>query len=222
MSIAEQVKELLAPLADPVQAARMSAYMRDQFAFYGIPTPARRATLKSLGLSLKGAHADVLLGAAGELWQAPQRECQYAAIDLLAAHVKRFDGGHIDALLGLARQASWWDTVDALAVVIGTVVRADRPLRQPRLDQAVRHADLWTRRIAMLHQLGWRADTDPVRLFGYAQSLAREDDFFIRKAIGWGLRDYARHDPQAVRAFLIEQGDALSPLTRREAGKHIG
>ncbi|NHZ80149.1 DNA alkylation repair protein [Massilia sp. CCM 8695] len=221
MNIAEQVKKTLAPLADPVQAARMSAYMRDQFAFYGIPTPARRAALKPLVRSLKDAPAGVLLDAAGELWREPERECQYAAIDLLAAHVKQFDGGHIDALLGLARQASWWDTVDALAVVIGTVVRADRALRQPRMDEAVRHADLWTRRVAMLHQLGWRADTDQERLFGYAGRLAHEADFFIRKAIGWGLRDYAHHDPNAVRAFLLAQGDTLSALTQREAGKHF-
>ncbi|RSZ60954.1 DNA alkylation repair protein [Massilia atriviolacea] len=222
MRIAEQMKTTLAALADPAQAARMSAYMRGQFAFHGVPTPARRAAIAPLVRSLKGADADVLLDAAAALWRAPQRECQYAAIDLLAAHAKRLDCAHIDALLALARQASWWDTVDALAVVTGTVVRADRALRQPRMDEAVRHADLWTRRVAMLHQLGWRADTDPARLFGYAARLAHEDDFFIRKAIGWGLRDYARHDPAAVRAFLLAQGEALSPLTRREAAKHLG
>lgn len=222
MSIAEQVKTTLAPLADPAQAVRMSAYMRDQFAFHGIPTPARRAALGPLVRELKGADPSFLLDAADELWQAPQRECQYAAIDLLAAHVKQFDGAHIDALLDLARRASWWDTVDALAVVIGSVVRADKLERQQRMDEAVRHADLWTRRVAMLHQLGWRADTDTPRLFGYALRLAHEDDFFIRKAIGWGLRDYAHHAPEAVRAFLRAQGEAFSPLTRREAGKHLG
>ncbi|MDQ1921606.1 DNA alkylation repair protein [Massilia pseudoviolaceinigra] len=221
MSIAEEVKKLLAPLADPARAAAMSAYMRGQFAFYGIPTPARRAALKPLVRSLKGAHADVLLDAAGALWTEPQRECQYAAIDPLAAHAKQFDGGHIAPLLALARQVSWWDSVDALAVVVGTVVRADRLLRQPLMDEAVCHADLWTRRVAMLHQLGWRFDTDLDRLFGYAERLAHEEDFFIRKAIGWGLRDYAHHDPNAVRDFLLAQGDALSALTRREAAKHL-
>lgn len=221
MSIAEQVKSILAALADPAQAARMSAYMRGQFAFHGIPTPARRAALKPLLHSLKGTDCGVLLDAAGELWGAPQRECQYAAIDLLAANVRQFDGGHIDALLALARQASWWDTVDALAVLVGTVVRANRQQRQPRMDEAVHHADLWIRRVAMLHQLGWRADTDADRLFAYAAQLAHEEDFFIRKAIGWGLRDYARHEPTAVRGFLLAQGDALSPLTRREAARHL-
>ncbi|NHZ61485.1 DNA alkylation repair protein [Massilia genomosp. 1] len=221
MSIAEQVTSLLAPLADPARAARMSAYMRDQFAFHGIPTPARRAALKPLVASLKGADPGVLLDAATALWRAPQRECQYAAIDLLAAHVKRFDDAHIDALLALARQAAWWDTVDALAALVGTVVRADTSQRQPRMDAAARHADLWTRRIAMLHQLGWRAETDLARLFGYAGQLAHEEDFFIRKAIGWGLRDYAHHDPEAVRAFIVENDASLSALTRREAAKHL-
>lgn len=221
MNLAEQVKNTLAPLADPAQAARMSAYMRDQFAFHGIPTPARRAALKPLVRSLKGVDAGVLLEAAGELWREPQRECQYAAIDLLAAHVKRLDEAHLDALLALVRQAAWWDTVDALAVIAGTVVRADRAVRQPRMDEAVRHPDLWTRRVAMLHQLGWRADTDLARLFGYAVQLAHEEDFFIRKAIGWGLRDYAHHAPEAVRAFLLANGALLSALTVREAGKHL-
>ncbi|HEX8612814.1 MAG TPA: DNA alkylation repair protein [Telluria sp.] len=221
MSIAEQVKKTLAPLADAAQAAPMRAYMRDQFAFHGIPTPARRAALQPLVRSFGGVDAGVLLDAAGDLWREPERECQYAAIDLLAAHVKQFDGAHIEALLALARQRSWWDTVDALAVLIGTIVRTDRPARQPRMDEAVHHADLWTRRVAMLHQLGWRGDTDPERLFGYAAQLAHEENFFIRKATGWALRDYARHDPDAVRAFLLAQGDTLSALTRREAGKHL-
>jgi 3-methyladenine DNA glycosylase AlkD len=221
MSIAEQVRSTLAALADPARAPAMRAYMRDQFAFHGIPAPARRAALKPLLRSLAGTAPGVLLEAAAGLWQAPQRECQYAAIDLLAAQVQRFDASHLPPLLALVRLASWWDTVDALAVLIGTLVRADRPRRQPCMDQAVRHADLWTRRVAMLHQLGWRADTDPQRLFGYARQLAHEEDFFIRKAIGWGLRDYARHDPQAVRAFLLAQGGTLAPLTRREAGKHL-
>jgi 3-methyladenine DNA glycosylase AlkD len=89
------------------------------------------------------------------------------------------------------------------------------------MDAALEHADFWLRRIAMLHQLGWRADTDVERLFGYARQLAPEAEFFIRKAIGWALRDYARHDPAAVGDFLARHAGVLSPLTRREAGKHL-
>ena len=73
----------------------------------------------------------------------------------------------------------------------------------------------------MLHQLGWSTETDVARLFDYAMTLAPETDFFIRKAIGWALRDYARHDPQAVRDFLALNRNRLSGLTTREAAKHL-
>jgi 3-methyladenine DNA glycosylase AlkD len=72
----------------------------------------------------------------------------------------------------------------------------------------------------MLHQLGWRLETDRDRLFGYATTLAHEKEFFIRKAIGWALRDYARWDGAAVRAFVAAHEGVLSPLSRREALKH--
>jgi 3-methyladenine DNA glycosylase AlkD len=77
------------------------------------------------------------------------------------------------------------------------------------------------RRSALLHKLGWRLDTDTTRLFGYALKLADEKEFFIRKAIGWALRDYARWNPQAVTNFLAEHRAVLSGLTLREAAKHL-
>ncbi|MBY0446315.1 MAG: DNA alkylation repair protein, partial [Burkholderiales bacterium] len=81
--------------------------------------------------------------------------------------------------------------------------------------------DFWIRRIAMLHQLGWKSETDLTRFPNYAKQLAPETEFFIRKSIGWALREYAWHDPAAIRVFLAEMGDQLSPLSRREAGKHL-
>ncbi|MEY4268768.1 MAG: hypothetical protein RIS90_3303, partial [Pseudomonadota bacterium] len=89
------------------------------------------------------------------------------------------------------------------------------------MDAWLGHPNLWVRRVAMLHQLGWKAQTDQARLFRYALALAPETEFFIRKAIGWALRDHARTQPEAVRAFLAEHGLVLSGLTRREAGKHL-
>jgi 3-methyladenine DNA glycosylase AlkD len=90
------------------------------------------------------------------------------------------------------------------------------------MDACLRHENLWVRRVAMLHQLGWKAQTDEARLLRYALTLATETDFFIRKAIGWALRDYARTKPETVRSFLAEHAKLLSGLTRREAGKHLG
>ncbi|HEX5357738.1 MAG TPA: DNA alkylation repair protein [Aquabacterium sp.] len=213
----------LAPLADVERAAPMRAYMRDQFDFLGIPTPARRhATAAWIKQKLP---ASTLIATAQSLWRLPQREYQYAAADLLARQWATLSLDDIPTLLALVQQKSWWDTVDPLAGVVGDILRAHLPDGndpQVLMDAALNHDNLWVRRVAMLHQLGWRSDTDTARLWRYALQLAPEADFFIRKAIGWALRDYARHAPDAVRAFLNQHRPALSALTLREAGKHLG
>lgn len=219
-----QVLALLQPLADGQRAEGMQAYMRGRFTFFGIQTPARRAATLPWLRACKGMPADQLLAIAGLLWAQPQRECHYVAADLLARHQAALGMGELQALLDLVQRQSWWDTVDTLAGVVGDVLRRERkrrPEAQGAMDDALRHVDLWVRRVAMLHQLGWRSDTDRARLFAYAEALAPETEFFIRKAIGWALRDFARHDPVAVAAFLQRMGDRLSGLSRREAGKHI-
>jgi len=200
----------------------MRAYMRDQFPFLGIQTPLRRAALRPL--FKVDFDQNALLTAAALLYELPEREYRYAASDLLARHVGRLDMSAIASLLALAQRDSWWDTVDGLAGIVGDVVRAARrkdPDAQAAMDAALRHDCLWVRRIAMIHQLGWRLETDTERLFGYAETLAPESDFFIRKAIGWALRDYARWNPQTVRDFVAAMGGRLSPLSAREATRRI-
>jgi 3-methyladenine DNA glycosylase AlkD len=111
-----------------------------------------------------------------------------------------------------------------LAKVVGALVRRGRAddLNWTRaMDRALRDECLWVRRIAAIHQLGWYEETDTRRLFAYATQLAAERDFFIRKAIGWALRDYAWNNPDRVAEYLAEMGDRLSPLTRREAAKNL-
>jgi len=220
--LAAQIQHTLAALADPARAADMSAYLRNQFPFLGIPTPARRAALKPL---LKvDFDQKRLLTVADQLWRLPEREYRYAAVDLLARHAGRLDLNAIASLLALAQREPWWETVDGLAGIVGNVVRTARrndPDAQVTMDAALRHDCLWVRRIAMIHQLGWRLETDSARLFDYAETLAPEGDFFIRKAIGWALRDYARWRPQAVREFVAAMGGRLSPLSAREAIRRI-
>lgn len=219
--LAAELSAALAPLADPAKAAPMRAYMKDHFPFLGIPTPARRAATSPVIRAAKQAGRCELLETARDLWQQAEREHHYAALDLLDRHVKRLEPEDIEALLELARAKPWWDTVDAIATLVGAVLRRHRSW-QARMDAAAGDPDMWIRRVAMLHQLGWRGDTDTARLFAYATRLAPEQEFFIRKAIGWGLRDYAHHDPDTVRNFLRAQRSILSSLTVREAGKHLG
>jgi len=117
------------------------------------------------------------------------------------------------------RRKPWRETVDGVAGVIGKLVRAHRT--QQIMDAALSDASFWIRRIAMTHQLGWRLETDEARLFGYALQLAPEREFFIRKAIGWALRDHAKWGPQAVSRFVAAHEYAFSTLTVREATKHL-
>jgi 3-methyladenine DNA glycosylase AlkD len=220
--LAGQIREALAALADPARAVPMRAYMRDRFPFLGIQTPARRAALRPL-LKVNFGQK-LLLTAADLLYDLPEREYRYAASDLLARHVGRLDLNAVAPLLALAQRDPWWDTVDGLAGIVGDVICAARrndPDTQMTMDAALRHDCLWVRRIAMIHQLGWRLDTDTSRLLGYAEQLAPEGDFFIRKAIGWALRDYARWNPQAVGNFVAAVGGRLSPLSAREATRRI-
>ncbi|MFZ6732179.1 DNA alkylation repair protein [Undibacterium sp. Ji42W] len=222
--IISQCQLSLSSLADPVRAQAMRTYMKNRFEFLGIPAPDRRKACVDIIRQLKTTDADELLQIANDLWACEQREYQYLAVDILVKHYRRLRLEDVPALLALVQQKSWWDTVDGLASVVGDVLRqnliASRDM-QAGMDKALGHPDFWVRRIALLHQLGWREQTDVNRLFAYALALADEKEFFIRKAIGWALRDYAWHDPAAIRDFLQENQGRFSGLTYREAAKNL-
>ena len=211
---------------NPKQALQMKAYMLNQFEFIGMRATPRRQTLKTVVQAWPKSTftRTVVLSLVKQLWQLPAREYQYAAIDLLDWHHKDLQMQDIEALLKLVQHKSWWDTVDGLAGVIGDLLlqhKTSEQTVQRVMDDCLVHPHLWVRRVAMIHQLGWKTHTDEKRLFNYALTLAPETDFFIRKAIGWALRDHARSRPQAVRAFLHKHQDQLSGLTRREAAKRL-
>jgi 3-methyladenine DNA glycosylase AlkD len=213
----------LMPLADAARAEAMKAYLLNQFEFLGLPAPVRRQAVKDIGKVMWQSSADVLT-TAELLWQKPQREYRYTAVDLLRQHSAQFSVNDLPALQALLLRDAWWETVDGLSAVIAEVMHAavlQKPNAAVTMEIWLKHPSFWVRRSAMLHQLGWRLDTDTTRLFGFAQQLADEKEFFIRKAIGWALRDYARWNPQAVTEFLVQNRANLSGLTVREAAKHL-
>ena len=217
------VEHALIPLADEAKAQGMKAYLLNQFEFLGLAAPVRRAAVKEIGKVKWQSTAD-LLAAAELLWQKPEREYRYTAVDLLRQQSAQLNVKDLPALQALLLQDAWWETVDSLSAVIAEVMHAavqQKPNAAVTMDAWLKHPSHWVRRSAMLHQLGWRLDTDTTRLFGYAQQLADEKEFFIRKAIGWALRDYARWNPQAVTEFLLQNRTRLSGLTVREAAKHL-
>lgn len=206
--------------ADPERAAAMSAYMRGRFPFLGIQRPERARLERPLVAGLRMPEDD-LARAVDALWALPEREFQYLGCVLLERHATGLTAGFIGAVERCITAKSWWDTVDHLAArVVGPMVRAHPDLREVMDDWAGR-GDVWPARTAIIHQLGFRDATDADRLFGYCALRAGDGDFFIRKGIGWALRQYARTDPEAVRAFVAAHRDVLSPLSVREATKHL-
>lgn len=217
------IESALRAQADPEQAVSMRAYMLNQFEFLGIRAGPRRDALKALPKFT--GDPDELLALVAGLWRLPEREFRYAAVDLLAKQHKRLDLAALPHIVQWVQTDAWWDTVDGLAGVVGDIVLKAKSRdadAQSVMDAWLVHPNLWVRRVAMLHQLGWREHTDQQRLFRYALTLSGETDFFIRKAMGWALRDHARTAPDAVRQFLSQHAEQLSGLTRREAGKHLG
>lgn len=211
----------LTPLADPEAAFSMSAYMKDHFDFLGIKAGDRRQAQRPVLADLADVDGPQLLDFARACWAAPYREYQYTACDALRKHVGKLRSSDLDAIQELARAKSWWDTIDSLGPhTVGPMVTAD-PSLADQMDIWIDDDDFWVARVAILHQLMYKERTDDERLFHYTDKRAGDTEFFIRKALGWALRQYARTDPEAVRAYVAANADRLSGLTKREALKHL-
>jgi 3-methyladenine DNA glycosylase AlkD len=198
----------------------MSAYMRDQFSFFGIRSADRVAIQRRVFGERRGPEVADVASFARLSWQREERECQYAACDLTRKYVRRLGPSELPLLGELITMRSWWDTVDSLAVTVGAIVRA-APGARSTMDAWLAESNMWLVRVAILHQERWRSATDAAWLFAACRAQAAHPDFFVRKAIGWALRSYAKAEPAAVRAFLDTDGSRLSGLSRREAERGV-
>jgi 3-methyladenine DNA glycosylase AlkD len=206
---------------NPDRVTPMVAYMRHRFEFLGIPTPQRRALSRNVLAGLPAPSEADLLSVARACWTLPAREYQYFGTDLLVRHAARLTDRSVSTLNRLITTKPWWDTVDALASrVVGSVV-ARHPGEVATMNSWIADRDIWLIRTALLHQLRYRTGTDAERLFRYCRCQAGHPEFFVRKAIGWALREYARTDPEAVRRFVAEHHDRLSGLSVREAVRNL-
>ncbi len=196
--------------------------MRNQFPFLGIATPERRQIVRSIITDIGLPTSP--LACAEALWRMDERECQYAACDLLTS--KRVLAGltsnDVPRLERLIITKSWWDTVDVLAPsIVGAILRTTPDLVHATASSWIRDENFWLQRSAILLQLKYRAETDENLLFSCILHRASSTEFFVRKAAGWALRQYAYTAPDRVRAFVESHRGELSALTIREALKHI-
>lgn len=215
------LKSLYERHADPAQAVPMKKYMRDQFEFLGIKTPQnvalRREFIAKHGLP-EPAELDRILR---DLWSLPQREFQYVAVGLLGKFEKELPPEFIETIEHLIITKSWWDTVDSIAGnTVGVHFKRYPAVREKYLTRWRRSEDLWLRRTAILFQLNYKEETDFDLLCGIIRENLSSREFFVNKAVGWALRQYARTDPKAVKRF-VKATKELNPLSRREAMKHL-
>jgi 3-methyladenine DNA glycosylase AlkD len=215
------LKSLFEQNAIPSQAAPMKKYMRDQFEYLGIKTPQSLALQKEF-YSKNGlpeiADLDPILR---DLWALPQREFQYVAVGLLGRCESRIPAKSIKTIEYLIVNKSWWDTVDSLAGgTVGVHFLRFPAVREKYLARWRVSENFWLRRTTILFQLGYKQNTDFELLCDIVRENLGSKEFFINKAIGWALRQHARTDPRAVKKF-VKATKELSPLSRREAMKHL-
>ncbi len=209
-------------LADPINAIPMAAYMKTEMPFYGIPKPLRIPIYRVLKKDFQPGSRTEYESCVLALWNLEHREEKYAALE----YATFFDKFTVTASLPLyeqmIREGQWWDFVDPIAIgLVGSALKKDRAKVEPKLDQWIRDPNMWVRRTAILSQNRHKQETNEKKLFEYCLETAHEKEFFIRKAIGWALREYSYTAPQAVKKFLEKSKHVLSPLSLKEGAKRL-
>lgn len=200
--------------------------MRDQFEFLGLSSPVRKQLQKEILAA--GPPIEDPFVVATELWRFDAREFQNAACDLLrSAFTKKKlpSTPGIEALRRLRHLVTskpWWDTIDALAPVVmfNVVNRYDDVDLKETCREWIRDDSFWIQRCALLCQLKAKEATNEELLFELILHVAHENEFFLRKAAGWALREHSKRNPNSTRAFIDKHAAVLSPLTIREGGKY--
>jgi 3-methyladenine DNA glycosylase AlkD len=220
--IARYVTAQLKLLADPAKAPAMAAYMKTTQPFLGVPTPMRAAMLKQMGDRFAPPDQKSYARSVMALWKLPHREEQYCAISFARRYAPFITPASLPLYERMVREGAWWDFVDEIAVnLVGAVYGNFRAQTRPVIERWIDDEDMWIRRTALLSHLKHKRDTDAAQLFEHCLKRAHEPEFFIRKAIGWALREYSKTDPRAVRAFLTKNRKRLSNLSYAEASKHL-
>jgi 3-methyladenine DNA glycosylase AlkD len=223
----DAVRAGLQAAADPVKAPRMQAYMKSAMPFYGVSAPRQKALFKIVFVDHQLPDRATWLRAVELLWRAAtHREERYAAI-ALSGYRAYAPYQHVDLVGGLYAElvstGTWWDYVDEIAIRrIGPLLRAEPAAVTPIMRVWAADSHLWKRRTAIICQIGNKEATDRDLLTFAIDANTDGQDFFIRKAIGWALRELAKRDPAWVRSFVADRRAALSGLSQREAFKNIG
>lgn len=218
MNFVFAIKEAFYALENPENAYWMRWYMRDQYPFIGIKKPERAVVFKAIYKEY--GRGDDWFEVCSELFAMPEREFQYVAMEYMLKAKKSWDSSIPEIIDRWVDEKTWWDVVD----VLGPKVLSDYFMLFPEqrdtwVARWMKSPIFWHQRLCILFQLNYKAKTDLDLLSQVILALNTSKEFFIQKAIGWALRQYARTDADWVRAFVEER--SLMPLSKREALKHI-
>ncbi len=220
-----EVRAALEKAADPAKAPKMQAYMKSTMPYRGVSSPEQKAIWKQVFSSHLLSSRDQWQRVALALWRdAAFREERYAAVALtgLRNYASYRTMASIPMFEEMIVSGAWWDFVDAIAGrQLGDILRTDPRRMSALMRRWARDAHMWKRRAAILCQLGFKRDTDLTLLYDCIEPNLANKEFFIRKAIGWALRQYAWTDPREVKRYVKENRERLSPLSVREALKNV-
>ena len=202
-------------------AVQMKAYLKHKFNFFGIKAGPRRQlmrnTMKDHSSELLEEHLNIVYA----LYKRPEREFHYVAMELFERYFKKkYKAADIEHIEFLIVTNSWWDTVDYIAKwILGRYLQVHPEQIKKIIPEFSDSTNMWLNRSAILFQLGYKQNTDAKLLLDLCQEHRNSSDFFIQKAIGWALREYAKTAPKVVLDF-VKHCD-LAPLSKREAIRHL-
>jgi 3-methyladenine DNA glycosylase AlkD len=212
----------LAAAADPEKAGPMAAYMKSDMPFYGVQKAGRTTILRSLKREFAPRDIGDYREGVEALWELPHREEKYLALSYAGAFDEFINSDSMDLYERVVTEGAWWDFVDETATrLVGRVLFKERARTEATIRSWIVDDGMWLRRTSIICQLRHKADTDTVLLGDACSANLAGNEFFIRKAIGWSLREHAKTDPDWVKRYVEAHRDALSGLSYREATKHL-
>ena len=219
--ILAEIKSSFEANSNEDNAIKMEAYLKGRFKMYGIKSPLRKEILKPFYPEVKGLNKENFVELINALWDSDYRDYQYAAMEFLQRNKKKLHHEDVEFIERFITTKSWWDSVDMLAShMIGYLFKSNIELRDKWIEKWMGSDNIWLQRTCLIFQLKYAQQIDFDLLRSLIHELKHINEFFIQKAIGWSLRQYARFDPASVQAFVSENPD-LSNLARREALKHF-
>ncbi len=203
------------------EAERMNKYLLGQFPFYGVKKPVLVSLTKPLYAKLKPAITEKwIMETAKLLWAKKERECHTIAIDIFEKHKKLITPASFKVLEKMAVSNSWWDSVDGISSYAIAPMVLKYPEMKKEMERFSKDKNMWLNRISIIHQILYKEQTDKEFLFNVCERHMHREEFFIRKAIGWALRQYAKSNKKEVYAFVEKNRSKLSNLSYKEALKH--